>query len=479
MPVSIPKVNMARVILINPPSNFKVGAPLISQMYLASALLKSGHEVKIIDLEALYYRFSLDRLIDEISSYQPDVIGMGLYTSTVNFVYELVAQIKPEVPENVLLVAGGPHTTAVPEEPLRYGFDISVRGEGEVTLNELLEFCNEKNQLKKINGISFKTSSGVIEHCKVRPMIDDLNELPLAVDCFHLVNPNWYFKNGNMVGLPACIITSRGCPGKCTFCANIVSGRRFRYRKPGNIIEEMKYYHDNYGTTFFSFLDDSFTYDFHRVIELCEKFIQVQKSDTFEFQWSCITRSDRLSKRLLEKLKEAGCISINFGVESGSPETLRKIRKGIELSQVKKSLRWCKEVGIRSQVNFMLGFPWENEKHLKETLDFMKLITPLVDAFSSGGVVTPYPGTELYESYKDQYGLSNWWLQKEGGLEEARYSYNDMENQIISDEMVTKVYLEDPILDMDFFKYSPDVKKMIERCLEYKGKRTLEKLGIM
>ncbi len=476
MPVTIPKTVMARVILINPPSHTRTGAPLLSQMYLASSLLKTGHHIKIVDLAARFLTVSIDKLLKELSSYQPDVIGLGLYTTTAKFGYELSVKIRSQLSKSVLLVAGGPHATAMPEEPLNHGFDVSVRGEGEVTLKELLGLYDNKGQWSNIKGISFKTSSGIIQHCKPQPLMKDLDNLPFAVNSLHLFDPDWYFRNGNMRGNPTSIITSRGCPGRCTFCANIVTGKRFRYRSPEFILKEMKFYHDKYGTTFFSVLDDSFTYDQDRVNELCDRFIQVQKIEGFDFKWSCITRSDRLSRRILKKLKEAGCLSINFGVESGSPETLRRIRKGIDLTQVRKTLRWCNDVGIRTQVNFMLGFPWETVKHLKETLDFMTKISSMVDAFSTGGVVIPFPGTELYRRYKSQYGFDHWWLDRtiDKGYEIAE-SGNDL---TWSDEMVRKVYFEDPVLGLDFFKYSANVKNMIQTCLEYKGSQTIEKLNI-
>jgi len=204
----------------------------------------------------------------------------------------------------------------------------------------------------------------------------------------------------------------------------------------------------------------------------------MNKTDDFEFQWSCITRADKLSKKMVTELVSSGCVSINLGVESGSSETLKKIQKGIDLDQVIKSLHWCRSKGLRTQVNFMLGFPWEGVEHLQETLDFMKKIDGLVDAFSTRGVVIPYPGTVLYELYKDQYGFTNWWLSDRFRENETLKSENGLEDVIWSEEMVREVYFEDPILDLDFFKYSPDVKDMVKMCLEYKGKKTVDKLGI-
>jgi anaerobic magnesium-protoporphyrin IX monomethyl ester cyclase len=260
-------------------------------MYLASSLLEHDYEVKVIDLGAKYWHYDIDRTVDEICSYQPEIIGFTLYTASARFAYELVSRFKSgKSKKDCLLVAGGPHTSAVPEEPLQHGFDISIRGEGENTLNELLGFSEGKNQLSEIKGISLKNSSGNIHHNKARPLIEDLDALPLPVYSLNLFDPRWYFKNGNMTGIPASILSSRGCPSKCTFCANIVTGRRFRFRSTDNVIKEMMHYHKNYGTTFFSFLDDSFTSNIKQTSELCERFIQLRKSEGIDLQWSCITR---------------------------------------------------------------------------------------------------------------------------------------------------------------------------------------------
>ncbi|WP_455392458.1 B12-binding domain-containing radical SAM protein [[Eubacterium] cellulosolvens] len=440
--------------------------PLLSQMYIASSLLNSGYDVKIIDLNAKYFQYNFEKIVSEIKAYEPNAICMSLYTPTARFVYEFVSQLKSIYEfSDCLLIAGGPHPTAVPEEPLKYGFDVVVRGEGEQTILELMDYIEGKTVLKKIKGLSYNTSTGEIHHCAPRTFIKNLDSIPLSVNAIPLFDPSWYLENGSVQNLPAGLITSRGCPSRCTYCANIVTGRRFRFRSLENVLGEMKYYNTTYGTTFFSFWDDSFTSNITRVSKLCGELIRLKQENKIEFQWSCITRADGLTVKLVKEMVNAGCISISFGVESGSPETLAKIKKDLNLKQVVKSLKWCKTEGLGTQVNFMLGFPWEREKHLQDTLDFMVKINDLVDAYSARGVVIPYPGTELYEKSKDQYDLDNWWLRK-------KMDINDKFDEL------RDIYLKDPILELDLFKYSYGVKKMIQKCLEYKGEQTMAKLGI-
>jgi radical SAM superfamily enzyme YgiQ (UPF0313 family) len=218
-----------------------------------------------------------------------------------------------------------------------------------------------------------------------------------------------------------------------------------------------------------------------RIFELCKGLKNLMNWENFEFSWSCTTRPDRLSKRLLKSMKEAGCISITFGAESGCIETLKRIRKGIKRDHVKTALSWCQDIGIRTQVNIMLGFPWEGQEQIQETYDFMMEISNMVDAFSSRGVVIPYPGTILYDIFNKEYGFSNWWIGPVHDTIDDITKISRQEEQIVNEPIQMRIqqeYLTDPVLNMDFFNYSADVKDMILRCLKYKGEQTLSKLGI-
>jgi radical SAM superfamily enzyme YgiQ (UPF0313 family) len=446
-------------------------------MYLASSLLAAGHNVMIIDLAAKYYKKGINSTLEDINSFHPDIIGFNIYTETAKSAYDFISNLRTDSDvNNWLLTAGGPHTTAVPEETLTNGFDIAVRGEGEVTLVELAECCEDRIKMGKILGISFRTRSGGMRHNPPKPKELVIDRIPLPVRSLHLFDPDWYFRDGTFIGKPANLLTSRGCPAKCTFCANLVTGRNVRYRSIENVMEEIKLYYEKYSSTFFSILDDSFISDRKHTVELCDTLIQFQKREDIEIQWSCITRADLLDELLINKLVMAGCVSINFGIESGSEETLRKIKKGIKLDQMVKTLQSCQRAGLRIQVNFMLGFPWETSRHLEETLNFMGKIGPNVDAFSPRGVVIPYPGTELYEEYKDHYGFENWWLDLE--LDSGFDDGNHENDENWSFEQMRSVYYHDPALERDFFKYPPGIKQKIKRCLKFKGQETLKKLKI-
>jgi radical SAM superfamily enzyme YgiQ (UPF0313 family) len=468
---------MANLIIINPPGAFKIGSPLISQLYLASSLIAGGHYVKVFDLGAKYYKFNFNSLVQDLIKIRPDLIGFTLYTSSVRSTYDLLSKLKAiKGLSGCIFAAGGPHATSVPEEPIEHGFDVVILREGEYTIIDLCKHITGILELSEIKGICYKTSLGEIKQTENRPFINDLNEIPLSVQALDLFNPGWYYTNNTFKAAPVNILSSRGCPGKCIYCANLVTGRRFRNRSPDNIIEEMNIYIQKYKATFFSFLDDSFTTNTERLQILCERFIKLHKNKGVKLKWSCSSRVDGLSKDILNLMRTAGCVSVNFGIESGSTETIERIGKGIKLDEVVEYLGWCKEIGLRSQVNFMFGFPWECVDHLNETLDYMQNIAPLTDAFSARGVLIPYPGTEIYERYKKEFDFDNWWLSKEikyptiPDIPEKRGSWSP------DPDLVKKIYLEDPTLDLDFFKYSAEVKDMIKKCLEFKGRITLRKL---
>jgi radical SAM superfamily enzyme YgiQ (UPF0313 family) len=441
-------------------------------------LISAGNDVKVYDLGAKYNKFNFHNIVRDLKNFQPNIIGFTLYTSSVISTYDLLSKFRAlKELSGCIFIAGGPHATAVPKECIQHGFDIVVLREGENSIIDLCGYTAGNFELSEVNGIYYKTNSGKIKQTENRQFINDLDKIPLSVQALDLFNPGWYFKNRSFKAAPVNILSSRGCPGKCIYCANLVTGRRFRFRSPDNIIKEMKIYIRKYNTTFFSFLDDSFTTNRERLQLLCERFIDLQQTMSSKFKWSCSSRADSLSKELLNLMRTAGCVSINFGIESGSPKTIVRIGKGINLDEVVEYLEWCEKIGLRSQVNFMFGFPWEGVDQLNETLDYMKKIAPLTDAFSTRGVLIPYPGTEIYEKYKKEFDFENWWLSNEikyptmpDTLEKSGGWSSDI-------EMVKKIYLEDPTLDLDFFKYSEEIKNVIKKCLEYKGKITLKKLS--
>jgi radical SAM superfamily enzyme YgiQ (UPF0313 family) len=165
-------------------------------------------------------------------------------------------------------------------------------------------------------------------------------------------------------------------------------------------------------------------------------------------------------------------VAVNFGVESGDDQILRAIKKGITIDHVVRALEWAKAEGLHTACNFMLGFPQETPAALERTLRFMERIAPLVDSFSTMGVLVPFPGTPLYEDYHRQYGFTDWWLREEYARYEAPPPIDDFDR-------FYRHYIDDANLELDFFKYSPDMRELMRECMRYKAEHNLRKMGLL
>jgi radical SAM superfamily enzyme YgiQ (UPF0313 family) len=456
---------MPRVLLVNPPSPEQLGAPLLGQQYVAAALIARGCEVRVIDAAARYYRGDVDAIVAEAERFAPDLVGFGLFTRWVWHAYRLVERFRGRFP---LLVAGGAHATVCPDETLEHGFDVAVIGEAEETIVRLVDWLERRSPLSGIAGIRYRDPNGSITSGPPARAIAELDSLPLPQTAQDLYHPGWYDPAGREV-VPGGILTSRGCPARCTFCANYVTGRSFRHRSAENVVAELNQYHARTGATFFPCWDDALTANLKRLDELCAT---IEREIRFPLQWSAITRASMVNPGLLGTLKRAGLIHVNFGVESGDDDILRAIKKGIRTEHVVRALEWAKAEGLMTACNFMLGFPQETPQALERTLRFMERIAPLVDTFSTLGVLVPFPGTPLYDDYHQRYGFSRWWLREEC----SRYSPPP---PIDDFDRFYRHYIDDRNLDLDFFHYSDQTREVMRACLQFKAEHNLRKMGLL
>jgi anaerobic magnesium-protoporphyrin IX monomethyl ester cyclase len=454
---------MPRVLLINPPSPEQLGAPLLGQQYVAAALLARGCEVHVIDAAARYFSHDTDWIVSEAERFNPDIIGFGLFTRWVQHAYRLARQLRHG---RWLLVAGGAHATIRAAETLEHGFDIAIEGEAENTLVQVVDSLQDRDSLARIPGVVCRARDGKLLCSPAQPAIN-LDDLPLPLGAQSLYQREWYDPAGDSV-ISGGILTSRGCPGRCTFCANYVTGRSLRYRSPANIIAELNLYHTQYGTSFFHCWDDALTADTHRIYKLCKA---IDSGIRFPMRWSAMTRANGIRPKLLKALKNAGLVSIIFGVESGDDKILRTIRKGITTAQVVRALEWAKAEGLTTICNFMLGFPEETPAALERTLRFMQRIEPIVDCFSTLGVVIPFPGTPLYERNHLRYGFTDWWLKEECSSYSPPPPLSDIDG-------FYSYYIDDANLDLNFFNYSDEMQSLIRACLKFKAEHNLRYMGL-
>jgi anaerobic magnesium-protoporphyrin IX monomethyl ester cyclase len=454
-----------RVLLVNPPSPERLGSPLLGLQYVAAALMASGVEVRVLDAAARGASPKIPDIVREAESFRPDIIGMSLFTRWVWHAYRLLDELADR--GSWTLVAGGAHATVCPEETLERGFDVALRGEAEQSLVRLVAAIEGRDDIDRIPGAVFRRANGEIAYGPPSELIADLDALPPPHLAQPLFAPSWYGGDGASV-VPGGILTSRGCPARCTFCANYVTGRAFRYREPREVAREVAAWHDGWDMSFFPIWDDAFTVRPRRLLDLCAEFERLD----FPFGFSAITRANLVTPELLTAMRRAGAVHVNFGVESGDDAILAAIGKGIRTDQVVRALTWAKDLGLATACNFMLGFPQEDEAALERTRRFMEQIAPLTDSFSTLGVVVPFPGTPIYDDWHASQGFTNWWLRED-------YSHYTAPPSIEDREAFYNYYTDDTNLELDFFRYSPGMRGLIRECLRFKAEHNLKAMGLL
>ncbi len=255
-----------RVLLVNPPSPEQLGSPLLGLQYVAAALLAHGVEVRVIDAAARHFPYDCDWIAKEADSFAPHIIGISLFTRWVWHAYGLVERLKGGP---WLLVAGGAHTTVRPEETLDHGFNVALVGEAENSLPRIAQWLEGKDEIAAIPGAVFRDPGGSIGYGLGSQAIGNLDELSPPYLAQSLFDPRWYDPTGRETA-PGGILTSRGCPAKCTFCSNAVTGRAFRHRSAANVTQEINAWHERTGIEHFPCWDDALTANSARLFELCE-----------------------------------------------------------------------------------------------------------------------------------------------------------------------------------------------------------------
>ncbi|MCD6467815.1 MAG: radical SAM protein, partial [Thermoplasmata archaeon] len=362
--------------------------PPLNLLTLAS-VIEDLANVKIIDMVV---DGGIENLKKRIKSFDPDIIGITALTPTI---YEswFIAKIAKENNPNCVTMLGGPHPSVLDKESLNSPYvDIIVRGEGEQTFREIVR--NKGKPSKETKGVSFKEKGKIIVN-EERELIKNLDELPLPP--YHLVPMEKYRVHANIFDLRkdresiAGIMTSRGCPFKCRFCASdIIYKGVWRARSPENVVEEISILRHRYKKREIEFMDDTFALDRKRAKRICE----LIKEENLDISWSCSTRVDRFDKELATMLREAGCYAVSFGIESGVQKTLDFLNKGITVSEIERAVKTAKKHGFIVNTSLILGIPGENREKVNETIRFINRLRPTTASFS---LLTPYPGTWVYK----------------------------------------------------------------------------------
>lgn len=352
--------------------------PNLGVAVIASVIRKANHDVKILD--AKIEKLNVSEFIREIAAYKPDVLGINLVTTEVEFVDSFMQDVRSTLGETIIL-AGGPHVSALPQESLeRYQYlDAVIIGEGE---NAILDIIKGEGEFEHIDGIAYRKNGKII--------VNPQNEL---VDMSKVPIPAWDLYPP-MNNYP--IQTVRGCPFSCCFCYNFL-GRKARSRSIDSVFEELEFL-KQYSPVFDEYwiIDPTFGVPKKFSTDLMNQ--MVSSGINNGLRWSCHTRIDIADFKMFELMKKAGAYSVGLGIESGDDDILSETLKNISVDQIKDVVNKAKSVGLETRGFYILGHPNETKKSASATID---LAVQLNTHRSNFGIMVPWPGTKVFEWAKE------------------------------------------------------------------------------
>lgn len=353
--------------------------------YVAAYLRREGHTVR------LALGLTPEVLLDQLQTFKPALVGVSCMTPTFPQAVAICNLVKQH--SSAATVLGGPHVTALQAEILQEPtVDYVVIGEGELTIAELCQALGQSDpDVSHIQSLAYRTPDGAVRTNPRRPLIKEVDSLPFPardlVDMSRL-GTHKYIDVGRV---SATMISSRGCPFKCAFCSShITMGKVYRFRSAANVLAEIDELVQRYRVNHVAFEDDTFTLNRERVETICQGLIQ----RGYDLTWYCLSRVESMDLDLARLMRQAGCRLVSFGIESGNPEILEKIHKKISLPAARQAIEATYQAGLRSQCTFILGFPFDTQKTMADTLHFAQELSPTIAIFFA---LVPYPGTEMFQ----------------------------------------------------------------------------------
>lgn len=384
-----------RVLLVNPPAGYSYGIlgicrPPLGLTYIAS-LVRGEADVSIVDfnVEDGWRDYEYDHF---------DVVGISVDTSRCLIAFDIAKAAKAK---GATVVMGGPHVSFLDEEALESGCcDYVVRNEGEYSFLSLIKYLAGNTSLEEVRGVSYR-EAGEIRRTPDAPFIQDLDSLPFpARDLLHLD----LYKEKMDGRLMTTLVSSRGCPFNCEFCsASQFAGIKWRARSAESILSEIEFLYDEHGYRAISFVDDNFTLDPQRAIAVAEGII----AKGWDIIWAAMSRVDSIVRfpHMMEAMARAGFRWTFIGFESGSQEMLDGYGKKAYLQDALKAMEILKANGVQTTGAFILGATNETADMVRQTIDFAKLLDPTRAQFS---ILTPYPGTRLFNDVEDRLLTRRW-----------------------------------------------------------------------
>jgi radical SAM superfamily enzyme YgiQ (UPF0313 family) len=394
------------IVLVNPPRDHVVhlealkfvdlgeiaSFPPIGLMYLAQALRQRNAGFKIHIIDAVAEGLSGPTLVEKVGKLAPQVIGITASLYTFYDVWKSAMDLKRALPD-VCLAVGGPQMDLFPRETMAHAcFDVGVAGDGEEVFSCVCEHILDGKEIDLQPGVFIRRRGQVVGDGMAVERDLDRVKMP-AID---LINPSAYYSTVGQRGAVGTIVTSRGCPYRCTFCQ--VPRRPYRARSVRNIVEEIRTYL-SLGVNDFFFFDDLFNLTKKRVVEFSEEVLRQE----LKIGWMFRGRTDQIDRETLRLARRAGCHTISVGIEDATEEGLRTIRKNINLSEAREAIRLMRQEGIVSSSNWIIGFPHHRSRDELRTL--LKVACELDADYAQFSVLQCLPGSELYDQAVAEGGI--------------------------------------------------------------------------
>ncbi len=394
---------MANVLLINPSYTPSYGGakasivnpimPTLGLATIAATALQNNHKVKILDMSWRPYNFELIK--NTILENKPDIVGITATTPLMNQLRDISVLVK-DISKNILVVGGGAHPSALPEETIKESMlDAVLIGESDYTFRDICDGI----PMNKIPGISYRDEDQVLS-TKQRLPIANLDDLPLPA--WHLYNIKDYYKMSRLLAKRFPVANaefSRGCVYKCDYCASkITLALGYRKKTPKRCAEEVKYMHE-LGYREFFLADDIFTSDQKWAKQVCETITETG----VDMAWTCTNgiRVESADDELFRTLRKSGCYRVSFGFESGNDEVLKAFGKGgrATVAQARKAVKSARSAGIDTNGYFMVGLSADTEESMQDTIELARTL-PL--DMMTCSICVAFPGTVMFNNYVDK-----------------------------------------------------------------------------
>lgn len=403
------------ICLISPSNRGSSATVPAALLYLDAWLRKNNIVSRIIDIKLgrpgiILNKNQLEQIkysiLEQVKILKPRYIGIPCYTSEFWDVIDLSKRIKAI--HKCIIIVGGLHVSIKSEDFFFEGtpIDIAVVGDGQYPLVEIIRRMDSGKDMIGVEGVILREKGGKLL-MQGASSFADWDTLPNPD--YSRLNMDYYSKPHtgiirNLIVSGVHIFTTIGCPFSCTFCAN--SNKKVNYRPISSVLAEIQQLKDNYNIDSFYILDDTFLLKRERLIE----FIEGLRSRKINLIWAMETRVNTIDEEIAKLVKAAGCIQIDFGVESGSPESLVRMKKGITEDQIIKAFSICRKYSLRTLANFMFNTPGESAEDVKKTIEMIRKTSPTRLSIC---LTVPFPGTVIYNEYvkppltKEEYEIYN------------------------------------------------------------------------